>query len=312
MKKLLSILTSIAFTTQAFAQQTDKALARVKYTFTHVIDTTKKDQPTVENMLLVVGKNASVYTSFDKLTASLNMQKQLQEQVKNQAGGGSMTLTLKSEKKGPVTETDYFYFAKEQKVFTKERVYNNYLIEEEAPEINWKITKDTTSFSDIACQKATTNFRGREWVAWFAPSIPFQSGPWKLNGLPGLIISAHDVKNEVKFDFNGLENVVASTNAKAEESGLTVNGISMNLGFAGVEGSSPYLGAEITLPKNAIKTTKKELDKLKAAKEKDPKGFMQAQMAANGLQGTFNASTTAPTVNPNKAKLNNPIELAEQ
>ena len=46
---------------------------------------------------------------------------------------------------------------------------------------------------------------------------------------------------------------------------------------------STYLGAEIKLPADAVKTSKKDLDKLKEARDKDPQGFMSAQMAAQGI-----------------------------
>jgi GLPGLI family protein len=309
MKKLLFILTSFSLINSAIAQSADKALARVKYTSTHIIDTTMRDKPNVENMLLVVGKNASVYTSYEKIMRAMNMQKQLAEQLKNQEGSGNKTISIKSESKGPVTDIDYFYFNNEQKLITKERLFNNYIVEEDAPQINWKITKDTASFSGIACQKATTTFKGREWTAWFAPSIPFQSGPWKLNGLPGLIVEAYDAKKEVKFEFAGLENVEADE-PKTKQSDIVIEGKVMNL--SGLDKSGSYLGTEISLPTDAIKTSRKELDKLKAARDKDPQGFMQAQMAANGIQGNFRVNSSAAPVDPNKPKLNNPIELPEK
>ncbi len=317
MKTLFTSIFAMAITSVAFSQNADKALARVRYSFSHVQDTTQKDKPYTENMLLVIGKNASVYTSYDKININLEREKQVQEQIKNQAGSNNFKITIGSPgTPNKITNPlDYFFYANENKFFTKERLVNNYLIEEDAPKINWKITKDTASFSGVKCQKAIAKFKGRTWTAWFAPDMPFQSGPWKLNGLPGLIIEATDQTGTVKFQFAGIDDIKPEDTKTAEKEGpkiLTPGGGALPMAsIMGMDGNS-YLGAEIKLPIDAIKTSKKELDKLKEARDKDPQGFMNAQMAAQGVQ--FGVTRTARVMTTGDAKkiiINNPIELPE-
>lgn len=321
MKTIFSFLFAIAVTTTVIAQSPDKALARVRYTFTHVRDTLNRDKPFVENMLLVIGKNASVYTSYDKINRDLEMQKQMAEQIKAQAGSGQMQIKMNTTSNKPISNIDYYLFAQEGKFFTKERVFNNYLVEEPTPKIDWKISKDTASFSGVKCQKATAHFKGRNWIAWFASELPFQSGPWKLNGLPGLIVEAYDDKKDVHFQFAGIENV-KEEDAKVtpdKDNSMPIPGGTGTVRMFGMDGSGSYLGAEIKLPADAIKTSRKELDKLKAARDKDPQGFMNAQMAANGVQMGVNQKVTmrppgaggANTVN-SFFIINNPIELPEK
>ena len=57
------------------------------------------------------------------------------------------------------------------------------------------------------CQQATADFRGRRWTAWFATDIPVSDGPWKLGGLPGLILEAYDEGKQHVFTAVGLERV---------------------------------------------------------------------------------------------------------
>ncbi|KLT67350.1 GLPGLI family protein [Pedobacter sp. BMA] len=318
MKRILMTTAGLFSFLASFAQNPDQALARVRYTFTHIQDTSQRDKPHIENMLLVTGKNASVYTSYDKLNQAIKAKAQIMEQLKNQAGSSNMKIEIKNEMKSPITAADLFFFASEHKMFSKEKLLSNYLIEEPAAVIDWKISRDTMSISGIPCQKANANFKGRKWIAWFATEIPFQSGPWKLNGLPGLIINAYDDKNEVKFEFAGLENVKASDAQLADDGDqkfTTANGAAGTIKIAGIETSTTYLSNEIKLPADAIKTTKKELDKLKAARDQDPQGFMQAQMAANGIQGTFKSnSASGPLRRSSSAtkEINNPIELSDK
>jgi len=297
-KKLMKIFLTpflILIANVAISQNPDQALTRIKYHFIHIQDTTRSSGPHQENMVMLIGKNASVYTSFDDINKSIARNKLMLEMAKSLDPG---LVSIQVERKGLDTEgLAYFYFATENKFFTKERVYHSYIIEENAPKINWKITSDTASFSGIICKKATADFLGRRWNAWYAPELPFQSGPWKLNGLPGLIIDAYDEKKEVQFQFAGMETLIHQTkNPNHAEPKLTDSDVSL------------IQSTIIQLPSNTIKTTKSKLDKLKEVRDKDPKGFMNAQMSSSGVK--YSATTTSPsTIVQKKGIINNPIEL---
>lgn len=77
--------------------------------------------------------------------------------------------------------------------------------EEDYEKPNWVILDSVKTISGIECILASTNYRGREWNAWFAPDIAVQEGPWKLTGLPGLILEAYDTKKHYKFLFSGVK-----------------------------------------------------------------------------------------------------------
>jgi len=72
-------------------------------------------------------------------------------------------------------------------------------IEDEWIEINWKTRKKTKTVLGYNCQKAVGEFRGRTYEVWFTKEIPVTFGPWKLFGLPGLILEGKDIKNQIKF-----------------------------------------------------------------------------------------------------------------
>lgn len=66
--------------------------------------------------------------------------------------------------------------------------------------INWSLTKETKQQAGYKVQKATTNFGGRKWTAWFTKEIPFSEGPYKFTGLPGLIVSIEDSQQQYVFN----------------------------------------------------------------------------------------------------------------
>lgn len=78
------------------------------------------------------------------------------------------------------------------------------LLKEYIPKINWEIQNDIQKIGGYICQKAIGVFRGREYIAWFTADIPTSYGPWKLHGLPGLILKAYDSTKELKFDVKSI------------------------------------------------------------------------------------------------------------
>lgn len=67
-------------------------------------------------------------------------------------------------------------------------------IKEVLPKLEWSLDfKETKLIGDFVCKKATTKFRGREYEVWYNPNIKTSFGPWKLNGVPGLIFEAYDL-----------------------------------------------------------------------------------------------------------------------
>ena len=61
---------------------------------------------------------------------------------------------------------------------------------EPTPEIAWTLSEDTVTVSGYLCQQATATFRGMEWRVCYTEEIPSSAGPWRLRGLPGLIVKA--------------------------------------------------------------------------------------------------------------------------
>lgn len=78
-----------------------------------------------------------------------------------------------------------------------------YLSYSEEIKISWKIENEKKKIGEYEAQKATTEFGGRKWTAWFAESIPFPDGPYKFSGLPGLIVKIEDAEKNYSWELKG-------------------------------------------------------------------------------------------------------------
>ena len=305
-KQILLLSTFFGFFQLVQAQKPDAAVALVHYTFSHIRDTTNRANVYTENMELLIGKNASVYRSADKRVHDEKMKQFIADQAKT----GTTNMMNFAGVGGPRgSSTAFFQFQAEKKLIRQEKIVNLYLLDQVLPVFNWKITADTASFGSLQCQKATTTFKGRNYEAWFCPALPFRSGPWKLNGLPGLILEASDTKKEVIWKFDGLENANKIAEKSVSVAEADKESSSKKPGLLGF-GAETYSFKTIELPENSIKTTEKEFARLKETMKKDPQGFINSALAGSGSRVKI-TSVTPPTT-PVKNIINNPIELSEK
>ena len=87
-----------------------------------------------------------------------------------------------------------------QSLVYKSRIGRDNYSYPETPVFEWKILPETVKIGDYQTQKAETKCGGRTWYAWFTQEIPFQDGPYKFSGLPGLIVKVQDAKGDYSFD----------------------------------------------------------------------------------------------------------------
>jgi len=305
MKRLITICALLSATVlAATAQKSDTAQVLVHYKFIHIRDTTNRDHPYTENMALYIGKTSSAYRSYDNVLEQIEFKKQFQAALAASPDGH---VQLNRQKRGSGSE--YYEFPNEKKLARKEPlVMESYLIEDAMPSIDWKISGDTQTFGGLHCQKATGYFKGRTYTAWFCPDLPLHVGPWKLNGLPGVILEAYDAKKDVQFMFDGVEKVVMVIKPDGQTSGPKPGDHGpMIITTDGNSGSDPNI---IQLPKDAIKTTDKEFTKLDVAMRKDPDAFVQSQMAARNANLPPGADHIRMKIKVGpQAVVNNPIEL---
>ena len=76
---------------------------------------------------------------------------------------------------------------------------NVYLLEETMPTMVWKYSNETKNLDGQILKKATTNFRGRNYVAWYSENAKLSIAPWKFNNLKGTDIEVYSDDNIARW-----------------------------------------------------------------------------------------------------------------
>jgi GLPGLI family protein len=61
-------------------------------------------------------------------------------------------------------------------------------VKEEMNLFNWQLCDEERQILGYNCQIAKTLFRGRNYIVWFTTELPFKAAPWKIHGLPGVVL----------------------------------------------------------------------------------------------------------------------------
>lgn len=223
MKKVVTTLMLVSFTLMANAQgmiidktqarntkkaesdtlTIDQVAYRITYNSKSVTDTTKtpyryKD----DEMRLEIGKNGvSRFYSYTRF-----LRKQMTAEMIKKGGG----IDLTSIPKGGAISWEFYknYPVQGKTLFLDVIAPDSYQCEETVETPDWQLVPDSTKeILGYQCQMATTRFKGRQWTVWYTEDIPLDEGPWKLRGLPGLVLLAYDAKRQYVFEGAGLEQV---------------------------------------------------------------------------------------------------------
>ncbi|AZA91626.1 GLPGLI family protein [Chryseobacterium sp. G0162] len=84
-----------------------------------------------------------------------------------------------------------------------DRVSMNLFGYDDPVKFTWNILPEKQKIGEYNTQKATTEYGGRKWTAWFSSDIPFQDGPYKFYGLPGLIVKIEDDEKNYSWMLSG-------------------------------------------------------------------------------------------------------------
>ena len=180
----------------------DQAIYVVQYDMQDRSDTTETEAPN-ETALLEVGRKLSKFYSYTKYVCD----SVLAADLANHASQEVINEHLGRYGKSRLSEQTFKRFP-DGKVTTLDEVaggISRLRCEEDDERPQWELSADTMRVLSFGCRKATCRFKGRNWTAWYTTDIASSEGPWKLCGLPGLILLAEDDEGHYRFECTGIE-----------------------------------------------------------------------------------------------------------
>lgn len=177
MKKKELFLILFLFTHFIFFSQTKTICGKIKYKFT-----TNLAYKYVENYTLT-------FNSYESFCLEENVDKEESKKTQEDKEEGLQQNFVLGRK----NTTSKYYYNTQNNFYVRDNYLDNVLLFKERPLTKrWQLNKETKKLSNFICNKATIIHRGRKYTAWYTTKIPLPFGPWKLRGLPGIILEFYD------------------------------------------------------------------------------------------------------------------------
>jgi len=164
--------------------------------YTHSIHMESLPNATIINSYLTLNNSNSIY----EMDFMNNRDAFSEDEYEENEGKKGVLLSIK-----PKVNDFIFKNSKEKISYSVSRIgMEPFLIKDSDSIFEWLVSDEYKTILGYKCQKATTNFRGRNYTAFFSTDIPYQNGPWKFGNLPGLILEVYSDDDVFKITANKL------------------------------------------------------------------------------------------------------------
>lgn len=186
-------------------EKADTMEMRILYGFEYVIDTLSGKCLHEPYMLEIGGKLTHYYSYNAYIRDSVQSEVYASEKSKGMNAFTDITSSVIPEDQ-TATYYEIFRCIPSSSRYVLLRVQNtDYCYSEKAEQTEWRLSDRTDTVCGYRCQVAEGQLNGRQWTVSFSTDIPYPYGPWKLEGLPGLILKAEDSEGLLRWEAVGLE-----------------------------------------------------------------------------------------------------------
>ena len=98
-----------------------------------------------------------------------------------------------------------FFVRKNDVLYLNDKILTKRIFISDMPNVKWVKNSETKTILGYTCNSATTNFRGRDYIAYYTQEILLDYGPWKFNGLNGLILLVESDDGQYSFSATKLD-----------------------------------------------------------------------------------------------------------
>jgi len=179
------IILSFNFT---IAQKESMNTLEVLYRYTIRGDTVTKDITYQNDYILniIIEENVSFFDEIKSLKPGDEGLKETKNKIIWKPKGKNLSLVYKNYKNN--------------EIYLKQHIdFRFFVVKDSLKIFNWEIKNETKEILGYSCVLAKMNFRGRIYEAWFSMDLPI-GGPWKYDGLPGLILSIYTLDNFLSYE----------------------------------------------------------------------------------------------------------------
>lgn len=182
----------------------DKTNYVVTYSYNYAKDAKYPDAKRNGLTVLQIGNRYNRFLDYYQLTFDSLMDVTAKKQLPLFENGTKMFVALRKEqfREGILIDKQ-----KNKETVQKDFMAKTFQYEEDSPVLKWDLLEGDTILAGYHCSKAKTTLFGRTYIAWYSSEINMPYGPYKFNGLPGLIFKVYDTDDNFEFTLCGLEKV---------------------------------------------------------------------------------------------------------
>lgn len=176
-------------------QNVNDSEIEIKYEMKLIQDSTNKENVKKAEMILLINKEKSYYFNPEMVKFYQHLDNQIKTFTNIQDIAKNFI---------PVPKVRQSVW-NENNVITITSPLGKYNYSYTANKIEWKLLTGSKKIGNLTCNLAQATIDDTVFYAWYTVDIPFNDGPFKFKGLPGLILEVYNTNHTIEISAYSIE-----------------------------------------------------------------------------------------------------------